>query len=90
MLFATNSVFAPYRRVSSQPYQPVGARLALLYMAPNRFTGKIISLWGSRVLCSPTDAKKKRAILIFDSLSTGSETVKLCLTVADLTQGHGG
>ena len=43
-------------------YQAVGAWLALLDMAPNRFTGKIISLWGLRVLCSPTDAKQKRAI----------------------------
>ena len=41
-------------------YRAVGAWLALLYMAPNRFTGKIISLWGLRVLCSPTDAKQKR------------------------------
>ena len=48
---------------------------ALLDMAPNRFTGKIISLWGSRVLCSPTDAKQKRAKGCA-SLSAGGHTVK--------------
>ena len=42
-----------YRRAPSQR--------ALFCMAPNRFTGQMINLWGSRVLCSPTDAKQKRA-----------------------------
>jgi hypothetical protein len=38
-------------------YQSVGAWPALLDMAPKRFTGKIISLWGTRMLSSPMDAK---------------------------------